>query len=84
MCSSHNTRVHATHIGDTPEVPVSGEEGTLHFRALQDLFFIKLLLSRVGDITDFPNTWKWTQKVRQNEETEEYVPNERTGHTEES
>ena len=34
------------------------------------------LLSREGD---FPNTQKQTQGVRQNEDTEEYIPNERTG-----
>ena len=38
-------------------------------------------LSRARDIADFPNTEKQTQKVRQNEETEEYVSNERTNRT---
>ena len=28
-------------MGEAPEVPGSGEEGTLHCRALQDLFFIR-------------------------------------------
>ena len=37
------------------------EEETLHSRALQDIFFIKLLLSRARDIADFPNTQKKTQ-----------------------
>ena len=71
--------MHTTHIGDTPEVPGSGEQGILQCRAQQDLFFISLLLSRTGDTADFPNTKKQTQRVRQNEETEEYVPSERTG-----
>ena len=48
------------------------------YRAPKDLFII-----RSGDIADIPNTEKQTQRVRQNEETEEYVPNERTGQTEE-
>lgn len=37
------------------------------------------LLSREGDVIDFPNTQKQTQGVRQNEDTEECIPNERTG-----
>ena len=53
------------------EVPSSREQGTLHCRALQDLFFIKLLPLRVEDVADFPSTQKQTQRVRQNEETEE-------------
>ena len=60
-------------------MPGSGEEGTLHCRAIQDHFFIRPLLARAGDIDDFPNTQKQLQRVRQNKETEEYVPNERTG-----
>ena len=63
----HNNRVHATHTGDIPEAQGSGEQGTLHCRALQD-FFIKPLLSRVGDTANFPNTQKETQIARQNEE----------------
>ena len=50
--------MHTKHIGETPEVPGSGEEGTLRCRALQDLFFIRPLLSRAGDIADFPNIEK--------------------------
>jgi len=52
---------------------------TLHYRGLQDLFFTKPLLSREGDIAEFPNTEKQTQRGTQNEDREEYVPNERTG-----
>ena len=40
-----------------------------------DLFFISLLLSRVRDIADFPNTQMQAERVRQNAETEEYVTN---------
>ena len=50
----------------------------MHYRALHDLLLIKPLLSR-ADVMDFPNIEKQTQRVRQNEETEDYVPNERTG-----
>lgn len=67
-----------THIGDTPEASGSGKLRTLHYRILQNLFFLKPLLSRGRDIANFPNTKKEAQRVRQNEETEDYVPNERT------
>ena len=50
-----NSRVHTIHIGDTPEVPSSSEQWTLHSRALYDLFFIRPLLSNVGYVVDFPN-----------------------------
>ena len=46
----------------------------MYSRAIQDLFFIRLLFTRVEDVADFPNTEKQTQRLRQNE-----VPNERTG-----
>lgn len=36
---------------------------------------MRLLLSGVGDVAEFSNTQKQTQRVRHNE-TEEYVPNE--------
>ena len=45
-----------THIGDTLEASDSGEQGTLHSRTPWDLFFIRLLLLRAGDIAVFPNT----------------------------
>ena len=56
----------ATHVRDTPEVPGSGEHGTLHYRTLQDLFFERPLLSRAGDTADFPNTQTQmqTDKIR--------------------
>ena len=52
---------------------------TLHRRALQDLFFIRPLLSSTRDIVDFPNTEKQTQSIWQNEKVKEFIPNERTG-----
>ena len=61
------------------EAPGPGEQGTLHSRALQDLFFIRPLPSRTGDIADFPNTQKQAERLRQKEETEEFAPDERTG-----
>ena len=66
------------HIGGTTKAPGSGEQGILH-RMLQELFFIRPLLSRAEHVVDFPDTEKQTQKFKQNEVTEEYVPNERTG-----
>lgn len=39
----------------------SGELGTFHCRALQDLFFIVPLLSRAGDVVNFLNIQKQTQ-----------------------
>ena len=45
----HNSR------GQTPDVPSFSEQSILHCRTLQDLF-IRLLLPRVEDIDDFPNT----------------------------
>ena len=46
-------------------------------RALQDLFSMRPLLSRARDIDDSSNTQKKTQRIRQNEETVDYVSNER-------
>ena len=60
-------------------MPGSGEQVTLHSRALQDLLFIKSLLSGAEDIADFLNTHKWTQRGRQNDETDKFIPNERKG-----
>ena len=59
-------------------MPGSGKQGKLHHRALQDCFFIRPPLLRAGDVADFPNIQKQTKRDRQNEETEEYFPNERT------
>ena len=50
---NNNSRMQATHIGDSLEVPGSGEEGTLHCRALQELFFIKSLFSRAEKYLTF-------------------------------
>ena len=62
-----------------PEIPGPGEQGTLHCRALQGLFFIRLLSLRAREIADFPNTQKKIQKVRQNEETQKHLPDRKTG-----
>lgn len=50
-------------IGDSPEVPGSGEQGTLNCKVLQDLFLMKPLLSRAEGVADFPNTQKLTQRI---------------------
>ena len=52
-----------------PESPGPGEQGTLHSKILQDLFFIKPLPLRTGDVADFSNTEKQAQRLRQNERT---------------
>lgn len=44
--------------GDTPDAPGSSEQGTLHYRALKELYFIRQFLSRARDLSDFPNTKK--------------------------
>ena len=54
--ATQNSKVWATHIGYSPEVPSSDKQGTLHCKALQDLFFIKPLFSRAEHIADVPNT----------------------------
>ena len=36
----------------------------MHCWALQDLFFIRPLLSRAGDVADFPTTWKQRKLVK--------------------
>ena len=49
------------------EVSGTGEKATLHSRALQDLFFIRLLPSRTGDVVTFPtqsNRHRNLDKVR--------------------
>ena len=47
-----------------PKVPGPREQGTLHCRASQDLFFIKPIPSKARDVADF-NTQKQTQRGRQ-------------------
>ena len=44
-----------------PEAPGYGEQGTLHCRALKNLFFIRLLLLKARGRADFPNTKKQTK-----------------------
>ena len=51
-----------------PEASGPGEQGTLHCRALQYLFFIRLLCLSAREIADFPSTHKQILKYRQNEE----------------
>lgn len=64
------TGEHMQHTLETfPEVPGPGEQGTLHNRALSDLFFIRPLPSRTGDVAKFPNTEKQAKRLRQNEKT---------------
>ena len=58
---SDSDTTQATQTGDSPEVPGSGEQGTLYCRAVQDLFFMKPLLSRAEGVADFPNKEKLTQ-----------------------
>lgn len=69
---------HTQHIGNHHEASGPGEQGTLLCRAPQDLFFVRPVLSGVEDRADFPNTEKQTHRFGQNEETKDYVPNERT------
>ena len=75
MQFSHNSRAHSVHIGDIPETSSSGEQGTLHCRVLQDLFFIRPLISRAGDTVVFPSTQKETETKRRDRGV---APNERT------
>ena len=78
--SGQDTTEHRQNTLETfPEVPGFGEQGKLHYRALQEFFFIRPLPSRAGDVADLPNVQQQTQGGRQNEDTEECVPNERTG-----
>ena len=67
-----------SHIGNILEVTGPSEQGTLHGKALQDLFFIRSLLLRAEDVAGFLAKQKQKLRVRKKEETEDYVPNERT------
>ena len=61
---SHNIwepTTHTEHIGDTFEIPGPGEQGALHYRVQYNLFFIRPLLSRARDVTDFLNILKQTE-----------------------
>lgn len=59
-------------------MPNSGEQETQHPKELQDLYFIKPLLSRTEAVANFLNIVKQTQRGKQNEKTEKCAPNERT------
>ena len=56
--------MHVAHIRDTPRLPGPEEQETLHCGALQNLFFIELSPSRIGDVAEFP-TQKQIQRFRQ-------------------
>ena len=45
---------------------------------MQGMLLHKATASRPGEVVVLPNSHKQTQKVKQNEETEKCVPNERT------
>lgn len=47
-----------------PEEPGPGEQEILHCRALQNLFFIRPLPSKVRDVAGFPNTQKQIEKIK--------------------
>ena len=51
------------------------EQGTLHSMAPHDLFFIRALPSRIGDVADFSNMEKKAQRLIQNGNTEKCIPN---------
>ena len=52
------------------------DQGRLNYWATEDTFHVKPRVWRPG-VADLSNTKKQTQRVRQYEETVEYVPNER-------
>lgn len=55
MQTNHNSRAHTIHIGDTPGVPGSGEEGILHYRTPKNLFLLRPPLPRAGEVANLPN-----------------------------
>ena len=62
--SGQNTEAgHSNTQGEISEAPGSGEQMILHDRALKDLYFIRQLLLRAGNVANFPNTEKQTQRV---------------------
>lgn len=68
--------IHVAYIGNNPGMPTSGDQEGLVFGAPQELLYTRLLLSRPVEIPGLPNTSKQAQRIRQNEETEDYVPNQ--------
>lgn len=72
----HNRRTQAAHTGYSPEVLGSSDQGGLCFytRCPQH----KVSPSTPGHTVDQPNTQKQTERVKQTEETEEYVPSKKT------
>ena len=78
--SDQNKTGHMQHTQESfPEVPGPGDQGSWHYRALPALFFIRPLFTRAEDVAGFPSTWEQIQILRQNEKTEMYILNERTG-----
>ena len=67
------------YIGDTPKVSGSGKQETLPCRAPQKLLFIRTSLLRAEDVTNFSNMEKKEKRLKQKEDTGEYVPSERIG-----
>lgn len=59
-------------------MPDSGEQETLHCKALYGFYFIKPLLSRTEVVIYFFSTVKATQRGKQNNKTDKYAPNEIT------
>lgn len=53
---SHKTAGHKKKHRYFPEVPGSSEQETLHCKELQDLFFVKSLLSKADGIHGFLDT----------------------------
>lgn len=50
MWPNHNSRALAKHTADSVVASGSGEQGKFHWRAIQDVLFIRPLLLRRGDI----------------------------------
>ena len=73
-------RTAAEHIQHTletlSEAPSPRKEGSLHRMALQGSLHHKAITLKNRRLSD---TEKQAQKLRQNEKTEEFVPNERIG-----
>ena len=67
MWLRHNSKAHTTYTEDTSEAPGASEQGTSHCRICSLHHYFQ------GDITFLIHI----NKVVQNEETEDYVPNEK-------
>ena len=76
--SGHNSRVHTAHTGNTSRSARPWEIGDIILQGTSGPLFLKSLPSKTRDIAKFPSR-ETAQKFKQNGETEEFVPNERTG-----